>query len=103
MPLLKTKRIPASNLPNCEGWVKNAFQHSHEFWADDISLSDDTLFDGSLVAGAKQVTNVYLLGLAVHNRGKFASFDRSLAWRAVRGATPELVESLPGQLKTERN
>ena len=24
MPLLKTKGIPASDLPNCEGWVNNS-------------------------------------------------------------------------------
>lgn len=81
--------------------LKNSFQLSHEFWADDISISDDSVFNASLIAGAKQVTDVYLLGLAVHNKGTFVSFDRSLAWRAIRGATPELVEALPAQLKPD--
>jgi toxin-antitoxin system PIN domain toxin len=81
--------------------LKNAFRDSHEFWTDDISISDNSVFDGSLIAGAKQVTDVYLLGLAAHNKGTFASFDRSLTWRAVRGATPELVEALPAQFRPD--
>jgi toxin-antitoxin system PIN domain toxin len=34
----------------------------HEFWPDDISLSDNALFDVSAMVGHKQLTDVYLLG-----------------------------------------
>src|SRR6185503_4408155 len=33
----------------------------HEFWPDDVSLSDNTLFDVSAMVGHRQVTDVYLL------------------------------------------
>jgi toxin-antitoxin system PIN domain toxin len=75
--------------------LKSKFRSSHEFWADDISLTDDSVFDTFLIAGARQITDVYLLGLASHHKGTFASFDRSLTWRAVRGASADLVEQLP--------
>jgi toxin-antitoxin system PIN domain toxin len=75
--------------------LKSTFGASHEFPADDISLTDDSVFGGFLVAGARQTNDIYLLGLAAHHNGTFASFDRSLIWRAVRGATAELVEQLP--------
>ena len=65
----------------------------YEFWQDDISLSDEKLFDPAYIVGARQVTDVYLLGLARRHEGKVVSFDRSLPWQAIRGGSKELVES----------
>ena len=55
----------------------------HEFWPDDV-----TLFDISRVAVARlldsgQVTDTYLLALAVAHGGKLATFDRHLVTDAV--------------------
>jgi hypothetical protein len=72
--------------------LKAAFEDSHQFWSDDISLADNSVFDSTLVAGARQVTDVYLLGLAAQRKATFVSFDRSLAWHAVRGASGRLVQ-----------
>jgi uncharacterized protein len=72
--------------------LKTAFGTSHEFWADDISLADDLIFDATLIAGARQVTDIYLLALAKQHNGTLLSFDRSLAWQALRGGSPRLVE-----------
>lgn len=58
----------------------------HQFWRDALSLRDD-LFDLSRAAGAKQVTDIYLLGLAVNRKGRLATFDQSIPVRAVRGAS----------------
>jgi toxin-antitoxin system PIN domain toxin len=63
-------------------------QPSHEFWSDDISITDDKLFDRSYILGPKQITDVYLLGLAVKNGGRLVTFDRGIPVRAVRQAQP---------------
>ena len=56
----------------------------HAFWPDDVSLCDPRAFE--LVVGQRQLTDVYLLGLAVRHDGRLATFDRSVPTRAVRGA-----------------
>ncbi len=71
--------------------LKRAFAGSYQFWPDDISLTDPAVFDSTLIAGSRQVTDVYLLGLAAHHKGILVSFDRSLAWHAVRGGSERLV------------
>lgn len=60
----------------------------HHFWDDGVSLRDERLFDSSVLAGHRQVTDVYLLGLAVSRRGCLATFDRGIRLSAVRGARP---------------
>ncbi len=72
--------------------LKAAFESSYQFWPDEISLSDEKMFDGTLIAGSKQVTDVYLLGLAARHKGTLVSFDRSLAWQALRGGSQRLVQ-----------
>ena len=59
----------------------------HVFWPDEVSLLDDVLFDLSRVAGHRQLTDVYLLGLAHTRGGRLATFDRTIPMRAVKGAT----------------
>jgi toxin-antitoxin system PIN domain toxin len=65
----------------------------HEFWRDDVSLSDETLFDPAYIIGARQVTDVYLLGLAARRGGRVVSFDRSMPWQAIRNGSQDLLES----------
>lgn len=62
-------------------------QH-HHFWEDSVSLADAALFQPSMIVGHQKVTDVYLLGLAVRNHGRLATFDRSIPLKAVRGACP---------------
>ena len=59
----------------------------HEFWADDVSLLDDRLLDHSRILGSRQITDLYLLALAVTHGGRLVTFDTSIARQAVRGAT----------------
>ena len=61
-------------------------QTDHEFWPDDISITDETVFDHAFILGPNQITDVYLLGLAVKNGGRLVTFDRGLPLKAVRGA-----------------
>jgi toxin-antitoxin system PIN domain toxin len=58
----------------------------HQFWNDDVSLCDPDVFDVRLVGASKQVTDVYLLAVAVRRKGRLATFDRHIPAGAVRGA-----------------
>jgi toxin-antitoxin system PIN domain toxin len=59
---------------------------NHAFWPDDISLTDSDLFRFDRILGPKQLTDIYLLGLAVRNDGRLATFDRGISAIAVKGA-----------------
>jgi len=68
----------------------------HHFWEDSVSLLDEALFRSSAIIGHRQVTDAYLLGLAVRNHGRLATFDRSIPLKSVPEATPghfALIES----------
>jgi toxin-antitoxin system PIN domain toxin len=56
----------------------------HLFWKDDFSLIDSAIVDASRIATSAQVTDAYLLALAVANNGRLATFDRRLSPQAVR-------------------
>lgn len=62
-----------------------AFQW-HEFWPDDISLLHDGVLDWTAVLGSRQITDCYLLALAVRHGGRFVTFDRRVTNAAVPGA-----------------
>ncbi len=66
-------------------------QPVHEFWADDISLLDAQLIDATRIHGPRQLTDVFLLALAVRHGGFLLTFDHSIAVDAVRGATKRHV------------
>ena len=61
----------------------------HEFWSDDISLLDEAVVDIDRIHGPRQLTDIYLVALAVHHGGRFVTFDGSVAMSAVRGASSE--------------
>ena len=65
-----------------------AAQTNHAFWGDDISLLDRQRFNDSHILGPKQLTDIYLLGVAVKNGGRLATFDRAIPRSAVTGAEP---------------
>jgi len=58
----------------------------HRFWADDISLLDPKVADRGRIHGPRQVTDLYLLALAVRQDGRFVSFDAAIPRSAVKGA-----------------
>jgi uncharacterized protein len=67
----------------------------HKFWADDYSIIDGTVRVGR-AGGSKQVTDLYLLGLAARRQGKFTSLDARIAAHLVQGGTQayEVVPAL---------
>jgi len=56
----------------------------HVFWQDDFSLIDADIVDVVRIVTPAQVTDTYLLALAVANKGQLATFDRRLSPMAVR-------------------
>jgi toxin-antitoxin system PIN domain toxin len=67
---------------------------SHEFWPDDLSVLDEALIDPTRVHGPRQLTDVYLLALAVKHGGRLATFDATIATGAVTGAKPRHLVGL---------
>jgi toxin-antitoxin system PIN domain toxin len=66
-------------------------QHpGHEFWSDDISLLDHTKIDMGRLATSGQVTDSYLLTLAIAHGGQLATFDRRLISDAVKNGVQGL-------------
>jgi uncharacterized protein len=60
----------------------------HEFWSDGVTIRDAKLFAADRIHGARQLTGVYLLGLAWRHGGRMVTFDRSIPLSAVVGANP---------------
>jgi len=59
----------------------------HEFWPCSLSLRDEQVLDWTRVMGHNQITDAYLLALAVDHKGAFTTFDHRVALSVVSGAT----------------
>lgn len=57
---------------------------AHRFWPDEVSLVQALEPFAQHLAGHQQVTDAYLLGLAMNKKGKLATLDR-----AVRALLPD--------------
>ena len=66
----------------------------HHFWPDAVSIRDRALFNPSYVAGHRQLTDIYLLGLARKMGGRLATLDRAIPLMAVVGARAEHLQVL---------
>ena len=60
----------------------------HHFWPDSLSLLQPGTLNTSHVLGHRQLTDAYLLALAVHHQGRLVTLDGGLSIEAVQGATP---------------
>ncbi len=56
----------------------------HIFWSDDFSLIGSDFVNPDRITTPGQVTDTYLLALAISKGGKLATFDRRLSTQAVR-------------------
>ena len=74
--------IPVKSLADRLGEV--TADSSHAFLADDVSVLDVTEVDAMRIHGPRQITDVYLLALAVRQGARFVTFDRGVAMSAVR-------------------
>ena len=67
---------------------------NHEFWPDDVSITDAAAFDWNRLQGHQQVTDIYLLALTVAHGGRLVTFDQRIRPEAVRGCRPEHLVTL---------
>ena len=85
--------LAQAKYPNCVPAVQAAARLReavrtvhHAFWADELSLLDDDLFNWTHLLGPRQLTDAYLLALAVRNKGRFVTLDGRMPLAAVPGA-----------------
>lgn len=64
----------------------------HTFWSDDVSIHNAAIFHPGLIAGHRQLTDIYLLGLAWHHEGTLATFDRRISEKAIAGQARSALE-----------
>jgi uncharacterized protein len=64
-------------------------QDIHEFWPDEISLLDADVVDSARIHGPRQLTDIYLLALAVQHEGRLVTFETGIPLAAVRNATTQ--------------
>jgi len=63
----------------------------HAFWPDSVSLRDPEVFRVESLLGPRQLTDLYLLALAVKEDGCLATLDEGITLSAVVGAEAERV------------
>lgn len=60
--------------------LRGSLQHrAHRFWTEDIGVTEALVHFERRLLGHQQVTDAYLLGLAIHKKGRLATLDASLA------------------------
>jgi hypothetical protein len=78
---------PAAVAEKLRGFIDAS---DHAFWEDRLSLLDGAVFRLDHIKSARQVTDVYLLGLAAQRGGKLATLDRTIPLDAVVGGQTAL-------------
>jgi len=63
----------------------------HEFWPDEVSLLDSDIVDSTRIHGPRQLTDIYLLALAVQHQGRLVTFDSAIPLAAARKATTQNI------------
>ena len=66
----------------------NTAARDHAFWTDELPLAEAVAFAGIRLMGHQQVTDAYLLGLAIRRNGMLATLDE----RIVMLTEPKSVE-----------
>jgi len=73
--------------------VANLKHPAHLFWGDDIAFPQAVEPFAARLEGHRQLTDAYLLGLALHRKGKLATMDRSIpALLAGKNLHRDLIE-----------
>lgn len=75
--------------------MKQNHRTTYTFWSDTIGFDDPTLFDAKQVAGHKQVTDSYLLGLCQQNGGTLVTLDKGMNLATIIQPHPDLLRVLP--------
>jgi toxin-antitoxin system PIN domain toxin len=69
---------------------------SHAFWPEQISLLDSGLIHWDRLLGPRQITDSYLLALAVAHGGRFVSFDQRISVDVVPSASTAHLALIDG-------
>lgn len=70
--------------------LQGSLQHrAHRFWTEDIGVTEAVARFGPRLVGHQQITDAYLLGLAIHKKGRLATLDASVAALLPSSATSE--------------
>lgn len=70
--------------------LSRALAHpAHVFWPADLNPLDRNVVAWQQLAGHRQITDAYLLGLAVRHRGRFVTFDQRVVLETIPGATAD--------------
>jgi uncharacterized protein len=77
-----------------ERLTQAAASATHEFWPDSLSLLDAGRIRWSHVLSSRQVTDTYLLALAVAHHGRLVTFDRGISTETVPGAASKNLVTL---------
>ena len=76
-------------LPDALATIKaQVARGGHEFWPDDLSILDAERINHTRLLGPAQITDIYLLALAVRHNGRLVTLDRSMDSTSVRNAAP---------------
>lgn len=67
----------------------------HQFWPDDLTLDDALSLFTERMTGHQQVTDAYLLGLAIRKKGRFATLDRSVRNLLPADVGQDVIELIP--------
>ena len=81
----------------------NSFRESGNFvfWPDTVSFCNQGTFRFVHIGGHRQLTDVYLLALAVRNNGRLATFDRGIPLPSVEGAETSHMVQLGGEVSRQ--
>ncbi len=90
-PRYTSPKSPVETLARLE---RSKNSGNHAFWPDDLSITDATVFDWSRLRGHQQVTDVYLLALAVAHGGRLVTFDQGIRRELVPGCDVEHLVTL---------
>ena len=98
-PLVENGVIRVLNLPGYSKFGPAGFEPvsqklqticaelDHQFWPDGISLRSAGVVNWPRIMGHNQITDVYLLALAVSKQGCLATLDHRVSLNTVVGAT----------------
>jgi len=60
--------------------LSGSLQHpAHHFWTEDIGVAEALAHFGRRLLGHQQITDAYLLGLAIQKKGRLATLDASFS------------------------
>jgi hypothetical protein len=74
----------------------NTAAKDHAFWTDELTIAEGVAFAGVRLMGHQQVTDAYLLGLAIRRGGVLVTLDQSIATLTEPGSSESKALELVG-------